>query len=69
MRRPLILLAAALVGPAEARAQTPYPECNKGLIPTSVQNINLCNAAVDFLLSGKTPAPTPIPTVPPTAIP
>ncbi|TFG49361.1 MAG: hypothetical protein E4H38_05095, partial [Gemmatimonadales bacterium] len=44
-----VLVAALLVTPATAGAQTPYPECNKGLIPASVQNTNLCNAAVDFL--------------------
>jgi len=49
MRRLEVLLAVGLVVPAAAEAQTPYPECDKGLIPSSVQNINLCNAAVDFL--------------------
>ena len=49
MRRTLVLLAVTLAVPGSARAQTPYPECNKGLIPASVQNINLCNAAVDAL--------------------
>jgi hypothetical protein len=45
-------MAAVLLAPATAGAQTPYPECNKGLIPSSVQNINICNAAVDYLRIG-----------------
>ena len=49
MRRAEALLTVLLALPAAAEAQTPYPECNQGVIPTSVQNINLCNAAVDFL--------------------
>ena len=49
MRRADALLIVGLALPAAAEAQAPYPECNQGLIPTSVQNINLCNAAVDFL--------------------
>lgn len=49
MRWRSVLVLAVLGAPATAGAQAPYPECNKGLIPTSVQNINLCNAAVDFL--------------------
>jgi len=47
-----VLLATALLVPATAGAQTPYPECNKGLIAPSVQNTNICNAAVDFLRIG-----------------
>lgn len=66
MRRSLLALAALVVAPALASAQTPYTECNQPLITANQQNINICNAAIDganvfhpvagLLVSGGNPA-------------